>query len=105
MGVLGSGPDGELWMAGGGTLESMSTAGAFTSYPGVLPAADTIGGIAADAGGADALWLTDTTASTVDRVALPATAPSAAAAASTRALRPSAEQRRRPGQRRSRRPR
>jgi hypothetical protein len=68
--VLGAGPDGELWAAGGGALESVSTAGAFTQYAGVLPAGDAIGGIAADPGGADALWLTDTTASQLLRVTL-----------------------------------
>ena len=74
--ALGVGPDGELWAAGGGSLESVSTSGTFTSYPGILPPADAFGAISADAGGADALWLTDTTASTIDRVALqPPTTP------------------------------
>src|ERR1019366_3989847 len=60
-------PDGELWMAGGGGLTSVTTAGAFTGYPGILPAGDAISSIHSDPGGADSLWLTDQTAGTIYR--------------------------------------
>jgi virginiamycin B lyase len=73
--VIAAGPDGQLWMAGHGTLTSVTTAGVFTSYPGILPAGDTISGIEADPGGADALWLTDQTAGTIYRVPLAPPAP------------------------------
>jgi streptogramin lyase len=68
--VIAVGPDGELWMAGGGGLTSVTTAGAFTGYPGILPAGDAISSIHSDPGGADALWLTDQTAGTIYRVPL-----------------------------------
>jgi virginiamycin B lyase len=61
--VLAVGPDKDLWMAGGGMLTSMTRTGVFTDYPGILPAGDTIGGIAPDPS-ADALWLTTATAPT-----------------------------------------
>ena len=67
--VLAVGPDKLIWIEGGGMLTSMSTAGVFTDYAGVLPATDAFAGIAADPA-ADALWLTDRTASTIYRVAL-----------------------------------
>ena len=73
-GVLAVGPDKLLWMAGdgmagGGMLTSMTTAGVFSDYAGILPTTPTpltVRGIASDPS-ADALWLT--------------TAPSASAAA------------------------
>ena len=89
--VLAFGPDGLIWMAGGGVLASMSTSGVVTVYAGELPATDTIGGISPDPT-ADALWLTDTTASTIYRVALappppppppPLTTPTTTATATT----------------------
>jgi hypothetical protein len=81
--VLASGPDGRLWMAdattGGGDLTAMTTAGAFTDYPQVLTSGSSITSIVADPGGADALWMTNATATTVQRVPLapppPATPP------------------------------
>lgn len=74
--VLGSGPDGQVWLAGGGDLTSVTTAGVFNQYDGVYPAADTIAGIVA--GPADTLWLTDASASAIYRVQLSAS-PSIAA--------------------------
>jgi streptogramin lyase len=73
--VLAVGPDGLLWMADAaasdGGLTSASTAGAFTSYPSILPASASITAIAKDPGGADALWMTDGSANdTVYRVPL-----------------------------------
>jgi streptogramin lyase len=73
--VIAVGPDGELWLAGGGGLTSLTTAGAFTGYPGILPAADAISSIYTDPGAADALWLTDQTAGTIYRVPLQPPAP------------------------------
>ena len=59
-------------MAGGGGLTSVTTSGVFTAYPGILPAGDTISAIHSDPGAADALWLTDQTASSILRVQLQA---------------------------------
>ncbi len=73
--AIAVGPDGQLWMAGGGGLTSVSTAGVFASYPGILPTGDVISSIHSDPGGADALWLTDQTAGTIDRVPLAPPAP------------------------------
>jgi virginiamycin B lyase len=78
--VLGSGPDGQLWMAdyagGGGDLTAVTATGAspgtFTDYQGVLDPAADVTSIASEPGGADALWMTDRAANTVDRVALQA---------------------------------
>ena len=73
--VIAAGPDGNLWLAGGGALTSVTTAGAFTGYPGILPAGDTISSIHGDPGAADALWLTDLSAGTIYRVPLQPPAP------------------------------
>jgi len=78
--VLGSGPDGQIWMAdyassdGGLTAVSATgaTAGTFTDYPGVLPSSASISSIVKDPGGADALWMTDKAVDAVYRVALQA---------------------------------
>jgi virginiamycin B lyase len=76
--VIGDGPDGQLWMAGGGSLTSLTTAGAFNTFGGVLPSGDTVTGVAGGPIGADDLWLSDGTASVIDRVTL-GTAPALAA--------------------------
>ena len=72
--VLASGADSRLWMADGttgtGDLTAMTTAGTFTDYPHVLAAGSSITSIVADPGGADALWMTNATAATVQRVPL-----------------------------------
>ena len=72
--VLASGPDGQLWMAdgatGGGDLTAMTTSGAFTDYPHVLASGSVITSMERDPSGADALWMTNMTATTVQRVAL-----------------------------------
>jgi len=72
--VLASGPDNRLWMADGttgtGDLTAVTTAGAFTDYPHALASGSSITSIAADPGGADALWMTNATATTVQRVPL-----------------------------------
>jgi virginiamycin B lyase len=65
---LGAGPDGQIWLAGGGALTSMSTSGAFEGFDGLYPSTDAIAGIAA--GPSDTLWLTDSTASAIYRVTL-----------------------------------
>ncbi len=65
---IGVGPDGQLWLAGGGELTSVTTAGAFAQFSGIYPSADTIAGIAA--GPNDTLWLTDSSTSTIYRVSL-----------------------------------
>jgi hypothetical protein len=93
--VLGSGPDGQIWMAdypsrqgdltavgavGASTGATGSTAttgstgstGVFTDYPAVISANAAITSIAKDPGGADALWMTDATANAVYRVELQA---------------------------------
>ncbi|MGA2470275.1 MAG: hypothetical protein ABSG64_06260, partial [Solirubrobacteraceae bacterium] len=79
---LGVGPDGQIWLAGGGDLTSMSTGGVVDTFSGIYPSGDTIGGIAA--GPSDTLWLTDATSSTIYRVSLgtPALAASLLPAAS-----------------------
>lgn len=86
--VLGSGPDGELWLAdgaaGSGALTAVGTDGAFSNpYPGVLPAGDAISSIAPDPGGADALWMTDERAAAVLRVQLQAPASSSSSTSSS----------------------
>jgi streptogramin lyase len=68
--VIAVGPDHELWLAGGGGLTSVTTAGGFTDHPGILPSGDAISSLASDPGAADALWVTDQTTSSVDRVSL-----------------------------------
>jgi streptogramin lyase len=73
--VIAVGPDGDLWLAGGGGLTSLTTAGVFTTYPGILPAGDAISSIHGDPGAADALWLVDQTAGTIYRVPLQPPAP------------------------------
>jgi virginiamycin B lyase len=75
--VLGSGPDGQLWLVGGGNLTSVTTGGVFNQFNGIYPSGDTIAGITAGPG--DTLWLTDATSSTIYRVTL-GTTPSIAAA-------------------------
>jgi hypothetical protein len=78
--VLGSGPDGQLWMAdtaaGHGDLTAVSTSasspGTLTDYPNILPSSANVSSIVADPGGADALWLTDEAANAVENVALQA---------------------------------
>jgi virginiamycin B lyase len=74
--VLAAGPDKQLWMADlpgtDGGLTSLSTAGTFTTYPGLLPTTDTVTSIIADPGGTDSLWLSDDTANAIDNVALTA---------------------------------
>ena len=78
--VVAAGPDGLLWMADStatdGGLTSASIAGAFTSYPSILPTSASITAIAKDPGGVDALWMTDGSANdTVYRVPLAPPAP------------------------------
>ncbi len=72
--VIAAGPDGELWMPDNadtdGGLTAVTTSGTFTSYAGILPTNDTFSSIVKDPGGADALWLTDSTASAIYRVPL-----------------------------------
>jgi virginiamycin B lyase len=77
--VLGSGPDGQLWMAdgpsGNGDLTAVTTSGTFTDYPHILPAGDSITAIVRDPAGSDALYVTDSTANSVDRIPLQPPAP------------------------------
>lgn len=72
--VLATGPDGELWMADlpgtDGGLTAVSTAGVFTTYPGVLPPTALVSSMIRDPAGDDALWLTDAANAVVYRVAL-----------------------------------
>ncbi len=72
--LIAAGPDGRLWMPDNagtdGGLTSVTTAGVFANYPAIVPTADTIASILKDPGGADALFVIDRTASTVDRVPL-----------------------------------
>ncbi|MGD0196363.1 MAG: hypothetical protein ABSC56_00455 [Solirubrobacteraceae bacterium] len=68
--VIGDGPDGQLWMAGGGDLTSVTTTGAFNTFGGLLPGADDFASIVAGPSGSDQLWLTDATSSTIYRVTL-----------------------------------
>jgi virginiamycin B lyase len=83
--VLAAGPDGELWLADNpgtdGGLTAVTSAGSFTSYPGILPSAAAVSSIIGDPAGADALWLSDEGTNSIYRVALsppPAPAPTPA---------------------------
>jgi streptogramin lyase len=92
--VLGSGPDGQIWMAdvasNNGDLTAVTatgaTAGAFGApYQAVLAPSANITSIVKDPGGADALWMTDSASDAVDRVQLQAPVSSTGPTGSTTA--------------------